>query len=381
MTNSTTQHNEVWSSGDIRDVAISWLPDGRTLALANGQGELRLQARTGKVLWRRECDAAVAGLTVSPDGAWLAVLDREQVLVHQTSTGELHLRHHLDGQPRFVCWGPGSRQLAVASADGVAVLDTRTGSDTWPRLPSGFDSTFGEWPVEGRLVLGGREGQIIVWDPRDDSEGARFMAGREPVRSLCALGDPWPLAVAAGSSVGLWQVAESAAQVARLGHADEVTLMAGCPRHGLVATATASGLMLWQTRKTPAESVKLALQGTTLRSLAFALNTGELAVLGTDGGIRFYDTSFLRSVPAATASLPEASAMSLDAYAAKQAATVGQRAVPVVRSPKWWVPTGLPGATGNCLGCLGEPCEQNGQDYGRGVALFGEDRFVAAGCL
>ena len=71
----------------------------------------------------------------------------------------------------------------------------------------------------------------------------------------------------------------------------------------------------------------------------------------------------------------------LQAYAARQAATVGRRAVPFARTPEWWVPTGLPGVQANCLGCLGEPCEENGQDHGRGVALFGEDRYVAAGCL
>ena len=335
-----------------RDALCVWTPDGGALFVAGADGDVRLQLRKGRVIWH-EHDALtpVLSLAASPNGQHVSVLHAAEVLIRSSANGRVSLRHQTQGNATFACWSPDSARLALGRPGDVRILNVRTGESLFLDVRQADVCTCGAWLHDGQLALGFEAGHVHLWNVEGNQRESDFLASRSPIGAVCPLRGTWPLAVVSGSVVEIWTAGNPPRRRDRLGHDEPVVRIDVHSPRGLVVTTTATNqMMLWCLGDGEPESCHLLDGGNG----AVFSRDGELAVLGTDGGIRFYDTSPLRSAPAVDASLPEASPMSLDGYAAKQAATVGRQAVErrarsVVAVPSNWVPS-LPENDGHGLG-------------------------------
>jgi len=124
-----------WSPDWIREgteyvMALTFSPDGATLAVAQADGFIRhLEATTGTCLWEREAhEYGVATLAFSPDGGFL-LSGGQDGLIRQWSvesghqTAEYialgHWAEHLVWSPDGQCWAVSAgRQIQAFRADG-----------------------------------------------------------------------------------------------------------------------------------------------------------------------------------------------------------------------------------------------------------------------
>jgi WD40 repeat protein len=151
------------------DVAFS--PDGQLLATGGYGNKAALWALpSGKRV--RDLDAGgEGGLTVvfSPDGKVLAIGNRNaETRLYEVATGKpLHTlgKAHTQG----LKFSPDGRLLAVAYVDGeVGLWDVGTGKlarSAPARVKEVYEV---DWTPKGDvLVTAGREGKIVLWDPRE----------------------------------------------------------------------------------------------------------------------------------------------------------------------------------------------------------------------
>jgi tetratricopeptide (TPR) repeat protein len=113
-------------------IALAFSPDGRTLAAADGDGNLAIyDLATGAVVRRRDDEAPIFSLAFSPDGRRLAGADREKVRVFDVREGKELLalrvpsRRALDGGYNpIAAWSPDGRRLASTNWDeSISVWD------------------------------------------------------------------------------------------------------------------------------------------------------------------------------------------------------------------------------------------------------------------
>jgi WD40 repeat protein len=151
------------------DVAFS--PDGKLLATGGAGTQAKLwELPSGKLV--RTLDAGgEGGLTVvfSPDGKTLALGNRNHTTrLYEVATGKL--LHTLEkAMTQGLKFRPDGKMLAVGYVDGmVALWDVETGKQTRAALAQVKEAYVVDWTPKGDLlVTAGREGKIVLWDPRE----------------------------------------------------------------------------------------------------------------------------------------------------------------------------------------------------------------------
>ena len=156
------------SNLDLDGLAAS--PDGKTVAVANADGTVRLvDARTGHVA--RELGGASQVprvLSFSPDGSQVAAADFSTVLVWRTDRGGLPERYDVHGGlVRTGAWSRDGSTLATGSADGTVVLSDTTGRrGVGPMLTGALGGdTSSLWAVPGAIVDAQFDGRLLFVDP------------------------------------------------------------------------------------------------------------------------------------------------------------------------------------------------------------------------
>jgi WD40 repeat protein/predicted Ser/Thr protein kinase len=164
--------------------AVAYAPDGRTLAVGAGDGNVRLLRESdGATL---SCVQTTSGVRVedlafSPDGRTLAVCGLEgRLRLWDVRTGTL--QHCLDGDcPRFWCvaFSSDGKKLWAGARDG-RVREWDLALSREPRLlAAGGDACSLAFAADaGLLVSAGKDGVVRFWDPADGRE----LAGSAPLR-------------------------------------------------------------------------------------------------------------------------------------------------------------------------------------------------------
>jgi len=144
--------------------AANWSPDGRRLAVVNFREHINLaDPASGRSIPINPTHGNLFDVAWSPDGARLATASRGngRVEVFDAATGRSLGIFSLPGAYR-VAWSPSGRYLAACGPEGARVWDTKT---TAPLVVVSRPAGCVVWhPDERRIVLGGDDGAIELWD-------------------------------------------------------------------------------------------------------------------------------------------------------------------------------------------------------------------------
>jgi len=173
--------------GDELDIVFDAdaTPSMKRIALGGPQRMLRIfDVGTGERIFdiKKHTDWIFA-VTYSPDGVLLASGDRSGGLyIWEAETGRLFLdlSEH-KGAVNSLAWRDDSNVLASASDDGTVKLwDLKEGKTIKTISAHGPGATAVRWDHKGRLVTGGRDGQVRVWDSSGNAV-AQWKASDEAV--------------------------------------------------------------------------------------------------------------------------------------------------------------------------------------------------------
>jgi uncharacterized caspase-like protein len=197
----------------VRDARL--LPGGRhALVYSPDFGSGLLELGTGRLLWTRQTDVAVAGngtgfaLAVSPDGRWFLDRHRDQaaLIVRQVRDGA-EVAYLWPGDcgvapQRVFTFAADGASLEITAADGTSgrwsIPDGRhLGNKPAPATPTAPPALRGEWPevscddaddgiaVDGMLVASCPDGLLRVW--RDTDRSLVRVLGCAPIGAVTGI--------------------------------------------------------------------------------------------------------------------------------------------------------------------------------------------------
>jgi eukaryotic-like serine/threonine-protein kinase len=284
-------------------LAVSFAPDGKTLAAATFDGLVWLWDADG----RRQRDVlrghrgAVFALAFTPSGRLLATAGHDQVVrLWRVSDGQHRMT--LAGHPAPVlaaAFAPDGRTLATAGADQIVRLwDLASAAER-----AGVRGHTGAiWAVafspDGRaLATSSDDGTVKVWDVTRPQGHDILRAHLGEVSDVAfAPGGREAATVSHDGSVKLWDVAGGRSKALLKGHRGSVECAAYAPDGRTLATGGWDGeVKLWDV---PRRRERASLSGHTRKvwSVAFSPDGGTFASAGEDGTVRLWDPATAREV-------------------------------------------------------------------------------------
>lgn len=324
--------------------ALTWLPGGRTLAVAPVTGAITLLERaTGKVT-QRLMGHAPGNCALTAAGEFLASSGQDGITrIFHFATGEAlrelrtsaitgewceHAQHSADGKLlattagrtiriwsqegdcvfastghdstiAAVAWRPDSSGIATGCYNGVKLFRAKDGvweSQSYEELRWKGSIISLSWSPNGRYVAAGsQEATVQFWRLPYRAGEELFMSGYQTkVRELAWDSDSRFLASGGGEIVTVWDVSGKGPQGTRPkqleGHSDRVTVLAFQRRGALLASGGADGrVFIWDLKKAQRHLKEIRPPG-SIAALAWSPDDSALAIGTADGEVFVWET-------------------------------------------------------------------------------------------
>ncbi|WP_326829744.1 caspase family protein [Streptosporangium sp. NBC_01810] len=297
--------------------AVAYSPDGKTLAVSETDGTIRLwdvatRRPIGTPLTGHPDD--VRGVAFSPDGKTMATTAADKaVRLWDVATRRplgAPLTGHTDAigsafnPVNGVLFSPDGRTLATAGNDGtVRLWDVATHRPLGAPLTGHKNSVIGlAYSPDGHtLASAGFEGTVHLWDVTAHRQlGGPFDAAAEFAWTVAFSPDGRILASAGSDGiVHIWDVAAHRRRGEPLtGHKEHVLRLAFSPDGRVLASAGADGTVRLWNIATHREVATLTGHRKGVQTVAFSPDGRTLASAGDDGTVRLWDVATHRPLGA-----------------------------------------------------------------------------------
>jgi WD40 repeat protein len=247
--------------GDRRLYAISWSPDGATLAATGEDGHVGLWTRaTGEWQVWQDHSATPVGLAWHPVLPWLATGANDRtVRVWPTETGYSSVFCRLASEIKGVAWSPNQRQLAVYEFDGILSIfdgilsmydigDRAALRSARPFARGGFGLC---WSPDGSVLVAGSETGDIVVCSGEDLQPIHRLKGHSGGPSDVVMAPQGDVIASAGfkdRTVRIWNSASGQEITILEGHRSGLTCVRFSPDGEFLASLSSDELRLWRRR-------------------------------------------------------------------------------------------------------------------------------------
>ena len=290
-------------AGQGNVINTSFSADGKILAVKGNGSEIQLwDAFTGEILKRIASDGGSA-ISYSPDGKTLATTGKKGIHLWDPVTGK-EIWHFDISNTYHSCGLQFSHngKLLAAGDDFVGsawILDARTGKliRQWQAqdgrlkaLAFSPDDAILATGADGRIRRGRAKGVIRLWDVATGKQ-IRELPGHEDITYALDFSPDGKILASGGYDhlIRLWDPNTCAELFARPGHETEVETVAYSPDGKMLASSSYDGaIKFWCWQKDEAGQTYRESKGKVL-SIAFSPDGALLATGSSDGLMRLYD--------------------------------------------------------------------------------------------
>lgn len=285
--------------------AIAWSPMGNTLAVASGDGEVRLFKDFAPISLCPPTGKSVDTIAFSMDGQWLAAGGQDgTVSLWQMDSAipKMVNRIKTDSWVDRLVWSPTVNRLAFNQGKNVQIWDADDDEAviilTGPSMPQDI-----RWSPDGNHLAIAAQNNVYIWNAQDWDAVCYQWELMSPASSIAWSADGVYLACAIQDhSLGIldWSSAK-AFQEQPIEECDLPVLMQGFPGKvrrlawsnfpdsadlpPILAAATREIVTMWLPTATDWESWALELHNANVLDVAFQPQSGLLASLSEDGWI------------------------------------------------------------------------------------------------
>lgn len=224
--------------------SVSFSPDGRRLAASYADGNVRIfDLASGKSTLLRAHGFSPVYVTFSPDGAYLATGSADRT-VKLWRTDRLELETTFTGFTDWVgrvVFSPDGSTIAAGSGSGVvklfSVRDRRELATFFDHI--GFVRALAFSPDGGTLLTGGADGRLVFRTLDSGAKPVVVKAYPDGVLSVAFSPDGRRFAVGSASGVlGIWDTALRGATAVFTGHLREISMLEFSPDGTSIASAS-----------------------------------------------------------------------------------------------------------------------------------------------
>ena len=276
----------------LRDRAVAFSPDGRTLAVGSGIGIWLYDAEGIGAPVLLPAAGEVHSLAFSHDGTILAGVGPDDGAVLLWDPGTRRETASLGRGSRCLALSPDGATLASGSGDGTVMLwDVATGTRAGTlEGHSGLVNSLAFSPDGATLASGSADKSVKVWDFQTGTNTATLSAHRDGVNSVAFSPDGGMLASCSDSAVELWDVGTTTNTATLPVHTGGVRSVAFSPDGESLACGSGAGtILLWDVAtRSP---VTLSRHVAWVQSVAFSPDGKRLASGSADGTVRLWDVA------------------------------------------------------------------------------------------
>jgi len=231
--------------------SIAFSPDGKIIATATLDGNVRLSELNGKeIATLRGHQAAVTSVAFSPDGKTIATASADGTIKLWSTEGKeiATLKGHSNAVTS-VTFSPNGKFIVSASDDRTVKLwNTSTGKEI-KTLTGATDSvtTVAVSPDGKYIVSGSADKTVKLWDTSTGKEIKTLTGATDSVTTVAVSPDGKYIASgSADKTVKLWNTSTGKEIKTLVGHEDFVTAVAFSPNAKYIASASLDGtIRLW----------------------------------------------------------------------------------------------------------------------------------------
>ncbi len=274
--------------------AVAFSPDDTRLALGYANGVIRIIPNPVQDTQVITADrGTINRIALSPDGSLLVTAGSRGVWVYDTADLTQEPRQYFDGEAYSAAFSPDGSTLAYDAKGPVVICEAATGETLLTIEGIRYNESLAFSPDGSKLVSGGHDFRIRVWDVNTGEPGA-VMRARGELMSLAFTPDGQQLISASNHDRNLhvWDITSGKTVQLLVGHTHQRLMgVAFSPDWRTLASVSYDGTVrLWNVASWENTAV---LEGHTDWTMSVAYSPdGQLIASGSrDGTVRLWDAA------------------------------------------------------------------------------------------